>query len=250
MNGSTVPPEIAEQFEECVWGDLAGEPQALAGDLRAQLQGLGASVPQLLAPQLDETLALAFQKRFFPGEAFTELYNRYWQRVGCWVARLGVEANEAFDLAQGVFLNFYRLRLHTYHPEQSFEAYLRRAARNWWIAKVSRRRRPDLTPDLDTGPAPGRVEDEACHRELQARVSRALARLPDEQRRVMELTLEGQQPADIAPVLGIATLRVCRLLWKARNTLAEELNVSRPPTNRGRKPRPGRAEPDGTNPEP
>jgi RNA polymerase sigma factor (sigma-70 family) len=250
MNGVAVPHEIVEQFEDWVWVRRAGELQTLAGELRARLQRLGASVPQLLAPQLDETLALAFQKGFFPNEAFTELYNRYWRQVGCWLARFGVEANEAFDLAQGVFLNFYRLRLQTYDPGQPFARYLQRAAHHLWVAKVVRRRHPDPTADFDTGTAPGRVEDEASHRELQARLSHALARLPDEQRRVMELTLEGQKPADIAPVLGIATLRVCRLLWKARNTLAEELNVSRPATNRGRKPRPERAEPDGTNPEP
>jgi RNA polymerase sigma factor (sigma-70 family) len=159
----------------------------------------------------------------------------------------GAEANEAFDLAQGVFLNFYRRRLQTFAPQQAFLAYLRQAAYHLWIAFV-RRRRPDLSAKLDAGPAPGCVEDEFFRRELQERLETALSRLPDRERQIMQLTLDGQKPADIAPLLGLTKVRVFRLLWQARNRLAEDLQIDRPPTTRGRKPRPKSDDPEPPQP--
>jgi RNA polymerase sigma-70 factor (ECF subfamily) len=246
MNGSELPEEIVEQFADCLLEQLSAEFDAKVQALQEVLRRQQRTVCSVLAALADEMLALALRKSLFPREAFTELYNRHWRRVGGWMIRFGAEPNEAFDLAQGVFLTFYRTRLQHYDPTRSFLAYLRRAAYHLWIARDVRRRRPDLTPHLDAGAAPGGVEDELIRRDLEDRLDEALARLPEPQHRIMERMLTGEKPAAIAAALGLARPAVFRLLWKARNTLAADLRIQRPPTKRGRKPRPD--QPDSASP--
>jgi RNA polymerase sigma factor (sigma-70 family) len=248
MNGSEADDEIVDLFEACVWATPAGDLQALASELQAELRRRNLDVRQVVTRQTDETLVLAFQLGLFAAEAFTELYTRYWSQVSRWMRQFGAEEHEARDLAQDLFFKCYRGSLRSYQPTQSFRAYLWPSARHLFIEKVVRRRRPELTEHLDRREGTGNVEEEVARRELEARMSAALALLPEELRAVLVRVLEGGTPAEIATALRVPIRRVYRLLWEARNLLAEILGFERPPTNRGRKPSAGPTDPDSPNP--
>jgi DNA-directed RNA polymerase specialized sigma24 family protein len=91
------------------------------------------------------------------------------------------------------------------------------------------------------------VEEESARREMERRLAEAMADLPPDQRAVLELHfLENLSHKEIAGRLGITTHASQQRLFKARRALEECLELTLPPTNRGRP----RREPSPTQPDP
>jgi RNA polymerase sigma factor (sigma-70 family) len=88
-------------------------------------------------------------------------------------------------------------------------------------------------------------EEEVLARELESGLEAAFARLPPDQRQVMELTRQGLPPREIAEQLDCPIKLVYRLLCQARKWLVEELSLTLPASSRGRprKARPATPEP-------
>lgn len=181
----------------------------------------------ILAELPDESLALLVQKGFFLDQSFEELFvNRYSQPLAAWFTRWGAEQDRLDDLAQQLYLAFFRRRLRSYQPDRTFRSYLRRSARNLWLAET-RRSRP--TQPLDPGSEPlleTTPEDIALAKELERRLEAAVCRLPEEQQRVLRETLEGKHAETIAQEMNRSKQAVFMLLFRARRGVAQALGLA------------------------
>ncbi len=176
------------------------------------------------------------QNDYFRKHAFAELLHaRYEDRLCRWFVGLGTPRDQAFDLAQDMFLKLYRTQLGGYDSGQPFHSYLFAAARNLWIDMVHRRRAPRAIDQLEERPAP--PSDVAEVVALQEQTGWALARVPAPHREVLLLSMVGNEPGAIARQLGRPVRAVYQHLFKARQAMAEHLGIVRPPSVRGRKPK-------------
>jgi RNA polymerase sigma factor (sigma-70 family) len=242
---------LADRFETWTWDLSAPELQDREDEFLEECAGGGVCLDRVLAEQSDETLALAVQKRFCGKAAFVELFvTRYGPDLLRWFSRwernYRRDYHRELDLAQELVLKFLKdpAKLDRYDPSRTFAHWLHVVARNLWIAQVVRRHQPqptDVLPEAAVGITP---EEELFARELSGRLDEALPRLPPDRRQVMELTLQGLLPGDIARQLGWPIRKVYRVLCQARKWLIEELSLSPPPSPRGRPKRPGPESPE------
>jgi RNA polymerase sigma factor (sigma-70 family) len=237
--------ELTQRFEDWVWDCPAAdlmprEEEILAGCRRASVR-----LEEVLAGQfLDETLALALQKGFCVKAVFVELFSRrYEDRLLRWLSALDHDEHRRRDVVQMLYMKFYapmkwgKPLLKGFDPSQAFRPWLHVVARNFWIAEVGRRRQPYPTAEWDEHAGPDTVERDVLARELDSRLTAALAELPYEHQSVMALKLAGRAAEQIASELRLPILRVYRVLHRARQLLAQRLDVDLPPSNSGRKPR-------------
>lgn len=155
--------------------------------------------------------------------------------------RLGAARSEAEDLAQEVFLKLFR-NAANYEPQQAFEAYALRVARNAWI---DRRRRAAVRPatrsvhpeaeDDDGYELALRGSEPEPHARLDAseereRLERAVATLPELHRAAFELAVvQGLPYAEVAEVLDIPVGTVKSRVFHAVRRLREALERTEEP---------------------
>jgi RNA polymerase sigma-70 factor (ECF subfamily) len=141
-------------------------------------------------------------------------------------------AGEAEDATQEVFLLVHR-DLHRFRGQSALRTWIYRIATNVSLKRIRRRgRRPFLErlgvrePAADV-PAP---DAEAGREEKRAALRAALERLPEAQRAVVVLRMQGVPFAEVARTLGIrqptAESRMARAKAKLRDLLAEWMEVS------------------------
>lgn len=152
-------------------------------------------------------------------EAFTNLVARWQRRLLTFFFRQCGERELAEDCTQEVFVRLYRSR-DRYSPEASFATFLFTIARHYWIDVVRARRvRPDLRArgeERDGDDEGGeervnRIVDDSLPPAEQAiaaddlvRLRRALARLPETLRDVVQLgVIEALPYSEVAEVLAI-----------------------------------------------
>jgi len=175
----------------------------------------------------DEELMLAYAR----GEAaaFKELFQRYGPKLERLMLRELYAREEARDLVQQTFLQLHRARL-DFDPAQRFKPWLYTIALNLKREHFRRRRRrPEVLGDVaDERPAP-----EGGHDALEANRSLAwaLARIPEENRSVIELHwFEGLSFAEAAKCLGIgavaAKVRAHRGYQRLRKLLGDDLALA------------------------
>jgi len=140
-------------------------------------------------------------------EAFGRFYDLYAPLVFSFAARILRSRSEAEDLLQEVFLQAWR-QAGSYQKERgSPEAWLITITRSRGIDKLRSVRRRDrkVVPadDLPNTEKGGRVESGEKDSEAKVMVGSALARLPDAQKRVLELAyFDGLTQSEIAARLG------------------------------------------------
>jgi len=179
----------------------------------------------LCRPGSDEQLLVAAGQ----GEAaaFDELVARHRERVIGLVSRM-VGAEGAEDVAQEAFVRLYRAA-HRYRPSARFTTYLYRLVANLCIEEGRSRSRNRMDPvgsGEDLGTARASAEAEFLERETARQVDRALAKLPESQRLAVVLCrFEGRSYRQIAQVLGVTEKAVEAMLYRARQTLARELDL-------------------------
>ena len=141
--------------------------------------------------------------------AFAALFDHFAPRVKTFMRRSGASEAEAENLAQETMLRVWR-KAELYNPATSgFDAWLFTIARNQRIDALRRERRGVLegASDIDNefllDEAP--LADEAlASRQSAERIRCAVAGLPDDQQRVIELSFYQERAhAEIADVLGI-----------------------------------------------
>src|SRR5690606_28416459 len=75
-------------------------------------------------------------------EAFTEIYNRYWQVMITHACKMLKDEAEALDIVQDIFLTIWN-RSSEWHIESSLKAYLYTATRNQALKVINRSYRKD-----------------------------------------------------------------------------------------------------------
>jgi len=167
--------------------------------------------------------------------AFTELVDRYQNKVYGTALRMLRDQDDALETAQEVFLRVWK-HLHTLKKGQTFRSWLYRITTNYALDQLRRRRFAQpislqeeganlLEVDFQTKPLNPR-QIYAQH-ELKERVEKAMEELPPQQKTVFVLRhYQSLQLSEIAEVLGIslgtvkATLHAA--LEKIRTKLAEK----------------------------
>jgi RNA polymerase sigma-70 factor (ECF subfamily) len=177
-------------------------------------------VERIEQPDEDLVTAIAADDR----RALAALYDRHAPSMLAIAVRLLGDRREAEDLLHDVFVEVQR-QARTFDP-------CRGTVRTWLLVRLrsralDRRRAVGVARAASEQLAPG---DEACDEDGlapdRARVLRALAALPDEQRRVLELGyFEGLSSAEIAEQLavpiGTVKSRVAAAMAKLRSALAD-----------------------------
>jgi RNA polymerase sigma-70 factor (ECF subfamily) len=173
-------------------------------------------------------------------EAFAWLVRRYQGRAWRLARRVVRDEEQALDVVQEAFLKAYR-SLDRFEGRSGFYTWFYRMVMNLCIDAKRRdrsRRQVDLPEDRELevapgaagGPAgadPGAPPEPAAaleRAELRAQLARAIAELPGDARRTLELReIDGLDYAEIARCLGIPKGTVMSRLYYARRRLRAAL---------------------------
>lgn len=173
----------------------------------------------------DSDDALMARVRARDQAAFDRLLARHLSTVHGYVLRLTRSAADADELTQETFLRVWS-KADTYRPATvQFTTWLHRIAHNLCMDQLRRARPQSLDdPDAALSDAPG-PEQQAAGLEGSARLQRALARLPAEQRGALLLTeLQGLSNQQVAQIMNLGVRAVESLLARARRTLREQVS--------------------------
>ena len=165
-------------------------------------------------------------------DAFSQLYDRFSTLVFTLAMRMLKARSDAEDLLQEVFVQVWR-QAQNYSAERgSPEAWIINIARSRAIDKIRSIRRMQksfvLTDDPARAESPDNVESSAVESETRLTMNSALANLPDQQRKVLELAyfdgLTQNEIADrLAEPLGTVKTRMRSGIQKLREILGTQL---------------------------
>ncbi len=165
-------------------------------------------------------------------ESFEAMFTRYYPLVYQLAYRCTGRSDEADDIAQEVFLRFYRIPPHaTTEGEQ--RAWLCRVATNLSLnalrAQQRRTHHEEQTGDRSTlrGPIEGiekSPEEHLLAIEQAALVRATLAELPEKQQAYILLRSIGMSYAEIAEATGVASASVGSLLGRAEREFRRRYN--------------------------
>ena len=163
--------------------------------------------------------------------AFEALYERYWEILFLTATRALRNADEAADVVQDVFINFWKRRFDL-EIQTSLQAYLQTATRNKAIHYIEKNitRQDFLTLLTDTsvrhlGSAPPEVQLQL--KQVQEVIHRAVKSMPERMRQVYELSRhEGLSYKEIAEAMNISPETVKKQIKLALATIRTALKDS------------------------
>jgi RNA polymerase sigma-70 factor (ECF subfamily) len=140
-------------------------------------------------------------------EAFSQLYDRFCSLVFTLAMRMLRARSDAEDLLQEVFVQIWRQAENYTEERGSPEAWIINMARSRAIDKIRSIRRTEKSFVLTDDPARAQtsesVQSPAGESEVRLSMTSALANLPENQRRVLELAyFDGLTQSEIADRLG------------------------------------------------
>jgi RNA polymerase sigma-70 factor, ECF subfamily len=191
---------------------------------------LPCTVGALPAPASSEHELIA-HARAGSEDAFAELVGIHAERVYRALRRFGLDAIEAEDVAQEVFLRAWR-NLARFEQRAQLSTWLYRIAFNEAQRRLARRPPPHVQPALDEEdavsfvPAPPHLSPEArsLDREFETILERALSELPAEWRTAVVLRdIEGLSTCDAAAVVGVREAAFKSRLRRGRIQLRQRL---------------------------
>ena len=186
-------------------------------------------------PQLADSELVAAHLRGVPG-AFSELYDRYRDRLVQFIWRKTGDRDRAEDLVQEAFIRVTR-HLHRFDQSKKFSTWIYTICSN--LAKNELRNRsrsplvlfqkltthwePDHRP-LQFEDQQGRPDDQYRKRYLQEIVEQTVEELPEHHKLVFRLReLEGKTYEEIADITGVNLGTVKSRLHRARTSFAERI---------------------------
>lgn len=155
-------------------------------------------------------------------DAFAELYRRHSAAAYGLARQLASSPSAADDLVAEAFAKVLEALSNGRGPDSAFRAYLLTTLRHGLYDNTRRDRRLHFTDDL-TSVDPGTPFVDTAMKDLEASlVARAYAALPERWQTVLWHTeIEGQKPADIAPLLGLTANGAAALAYRAREGLRQ-----------------------------
>jgi len=155
-------------------------------------------------------------------DAFEPVIVRYEKQVLSLAYRIVHNAEDARDVAQGVFVKAFS-RLASYDPQYRFFSWLYRIAVNESLNFVEKRdRRMDPAVSSPSG-ATSDPEDLFEIGEMNTRIHRAMEELNAAQRALLALSVDGLSYKEIGDMLGLPEKKVKSRLFEARHRLREIL---------------------------
>jgi RNA polymerase sigma-70 factor (ECF subfamily) len=176
-----------------------------------------------------------------PEQRFRGLFERHYAQVNRFFRRKGMDAEEARDLAQDVFLNVYK-NLESLRQETQFQGWLFAISANVYKNELERRgarkRASVLVPlegdsqEEEVAPSPAsravdprpRPMEALLEKEKLEQLQSALTELPEQMQRCVRLRVgEDRSYREIADSLGVSINTVKSHLRQARSALRERL---------------------------
>ena len=179
------------------------------------------AVPEAPARGLAETIRAAQAGDEASFEALMEATQR---KVAVLAHRMLGSADEARDVVQEVYLRVYR-SLGSFRADENFHGWLYRITLNVCRDAARKRRRAVPLPENDAVLPPALVtpdasESAAFAAQRAALLARALATLPEKERRAIVLRdLEGLETREVARILGSSPITVRTQIWSGRKRL-------------------------------
>ncbi|WP_175635571.1 RNA polymerase sigma factor [Pedobacter ghigonis] len=160
-------------------------------------------------------------------QAFTEIYNRYWEKMASYAVRLTKSEEEAADIVQEIFVSIWNRRT-TLAIKSTLGAYLIRSTRNLCLRYIERNIHTDNFLDKITEQAVDsslNIEESISLKELQENIDLGIAKLPKKMREVYLLSRDEQLSyREIAEKLNIAEGTVKKQVSNALKIIADSLN--------------------------
>ncbi|MGY6656092.1 sigma-70 family RNA polymerase sigma factor, partial [Amycolatopsis sp. TRM77291] len=160
--------------------------------------------------------------------SYGTLYERHAGAAHNLARQLARSSSEADDLVSEAFAKVLDTLRVGKGPDAAFRAYLLTALRHTAYDKTRKDKRVDLNEDMsDVGGAVGEAltvpfSDTAVAGLERTLAAKAFARLPERWQAVLWHTeIEGQTPAEVAPLLGLTANGVSALAYRAREGLRQ-----------------------------
>ncbi len=157
--------------------------------------------------------------------AFKELLDRYSKRIFAFAWRLCLDPQQAEDLTQDVFFKVWRSAAE-WKPQAKLETWLYRVLYNRFID--ARRKAKGTTEELsdDIRSGDDTPEQALIKKSRERAVATAVKALPDRQKEALILCYyQGLTAKEAAEVLSVTQGALESLLFRARQTLKEQLDV-------------------------
>jgi len=163
--------------------------------------------------------------------AFTELYNRYWDKLFTVAMHRLNDEHEAEEVVQEIFLSLWQRRA-TIQLTHSLNTYLSVAVKYRIINHLDKQFRKKQHIDHLTIHEPREADSTSqwlSEKELRIQLEQSISRLPEKCRIVFLLSREQNKTnAEIAAELNIAEKTVEAHMTKALSTLRQTLNITIP----------------------
>jgi RNA polymerase sigma factor (sigma-70 family) len=154
-------------------------------------------------------------------DAYGELFGRHVDAARRLARQLG-SAADADDLVSEAFVRVLSVLQRGGGPDLAFRAYLLTAVRRLHVDRIRAGSRLHSTDDLEPFDPGVPFRDTAVEGFENAAAARAFASLPERWQMVLWHTeVEGQKPAEIAPLLGMSANSVAALAYRAREGLRQ-----------------------------
>ena len=153
--------------------------------------------------------------------AYGELFTRH-EDAATRLARQLVRGPDADDLVSEAFAKVLSVLQGGGGPDVAFRAYLLTAVRRLHVDRIRAGQRLQTTDDLTPFDPGVPFQDTAVAGFESGAAAKAFASLPERWQLVLwHLEVEGQKPADIAPLLGMSANSVSALAYRAREGLRQ-----------------------------
>ena len=164
--------------------------------------------------------------------AFTELYNRFHNKLFNFAFQLSGSREEAKDLVQDVFSKIWERRaLFEDKAQFNFASYLFAMVRNYAVDHLRRfSKQIKILHELEPATAQHSAEEWMNYKELQSKIQSSINQLPPRQKEIFILHREkGLKYSEIASRLGLSKSTVenhfCRAIEKLRKNFEVEYEL-------------------------
>lgn len=175
-------------------------------------------VPDSSTPSDPELIAAV---RAGDSHAYGVLFERH-RGAALSLARQIAGPSDADDLVSDAFMKVHRVLATGGGPDVAFRAYLLTAVRRLHVDRIRATKRVTPSDDLEQFDPGTPFKDSAVEGFENAAAAKAFASLPERWQLVLwHLEVEGQKPAEIAPLLGMSANSVSALAYRAREGLRQ-----------------------------